>query len=363
VRRSFALVALGLLAACDDTPAGPDPINGSVAVFSGPDLTPSVYAAPGARAVNVVDLDGDGHLDMVVAGNDLTPLTVLDGSNHFSGTYYGGAWATGVATVDVDGDGLLDVVAGNFDRVSVYRNLGDGVLDAPQSLPIAGGYLVVGDFDGDGRPDIAAGIETDFLTILLNRGGVLEKGEQLRPQFGPWRIATADVNEDGILDLVTTDYSAGFTGTFGDTFSVLLGHGDGTFADPIGYQVGDGPWEVAVADIDGDHHVDVIIEQRRNIVVFKGAGDATFTLARTTPLPRQEFAPIAVGPCTATDCQLFIAGTTLQSLQLADPTSVPVERASGTGLNGPWQLLVTDADGDSVPDVVVANSAGGASIP
>jgi len=330
-----------------------------VAVFSGPDLTPSVYAAPGARAVSVVDLDGDGHLDLVAAGGG---VSVLDGSNYFNGAYYQGTFGTGVATVDIDGDGLLDVVSGNFNGVSVYRNLGDGVLAAPQALPIGGGYLTVGDFDGDGHPDFASGVEP-ILTILLNRGGVIEKSQQFLPHAGPWRMATADVNEDGVLDLVTTDYSVGFSGSSGDTFSVLLGHGDGTFADPISHFAGDAPWELAVADVDGDHHVDVIIEQLRNLLVFKGAGDATFTLARMTQLPQQELAPLGVGPCTATDCQLFIAGSKLWSLQLADPTSVPVERAAGTSLNAPWQLLVTDVDGDAAPDVVVANAATSSTIP
>jgi hypothetical protein len=83
---------LALVAGCDDTPAPPSPAQGSIAVFRGPDLVPSVYAAPGARAVSVVDLDGDGHLDLVAAGGG---VSVLDGSNHFNGTYYEGAFATG----------------------------------------------------------------------------------------------------------------------------------------------------------------------------------------------------------------------------------------------------------------------------
>jgi hypothetical protein len=359
VRRSCAWFLLVLVAGCDDT-APPEP--GSVVVFSGPDLTPSSYPAPAARAVSVADLDGDGHLDIVAAGESVSPITVLDGSDHFDGTYYGGTSATGVATVDLDGDGLLDVVAGNFNGVSVYKNLGDGILDTPQPLPLGAGYLAVGDFDGDGRRDVAAGIQP-ILTILLNRGGVIEKSQQFEPAFGPWRLATADVNEDGVLDLVTTDVSIGFGGGGGETFSVLLGHGDGTFADPMAHETGPTPWELAVADVDGDHHVDVIIEQLRNLLVFKGAGDATFTLARTIQLPQQELAPLGVGPCTATDCQLFIAGSKLWSLQLADPTSVPVERAAGTSLNAPWQLLVTDVDGDAAPDVVVANAATASSIP
>lgn len=357
------MVLFGLLAACDDTAGPPGPELGSVAVFSGSDLTPSVHAAPGARAVGVVDLDGDGHLDLVAAGDG---VSVLDGNNYVNGAHYKGPFGYGVATVDIDGDGLLDVVEGNFGAVSVYRNLGGGVLDAPQTLPIGGGYLTVGDFDGDGHPDLATGIEGLPLTILLNRGGVLEKSQQFTPSAGPWRIATADVNDDGFPDVVTTDYSVGFGGSAGETFSVLLGHGDGTFADPISYEVGDAPWELAVADIDGDHHVDVVVEQTRNIAVFKGAGDGTFALTRTTPLPSQEIAPIGIGPCTRTDCQLYIAGTNLSSLQLADPTSEAVTRVHGSGtapLYAPWQMLVTDADEDGVPDVVVANAATAATIP
>jgi hypothetical protein len=54
---------------------------------------------------------------------------------------------------------------------------------------------------------------------------------------------------------------------------------------------------------------------------------------------------------------LFIGGVTLETLQLADPTSVPVARATGTNLNDPWQLLVIDVDGDGVSDVLVASAA------
>jgi hypothetical protein len=202
-----------------------------------------------------------------------------------------------------------------------------------------------------------------MLTILLDRPGVIEKSQQFQPYAGPWRMAAADINEDGVLDLVTTDLSIGFGGEVGDTFSILFGRGDGTFAAPVPHETGPTPWQLAVADVDGDHHVDVIIEQLENILVFQGAGDGTFALVRATELPRQELAPIAVGPCTAADCQLFIAGTNLWSLQLADPASVPVMRASGTALNSPWQLVVTDVDGDQVPDVVVANAAGSTTIP
>jgi hypothetical protein len=330
-------------------------------VYSGPELRPSVHAAHVPRAVAVGDLDGDGRLDMVAAGDETPPVTTLLGADDFDPVTYDGPRATGIATADMDGDGLLDVVTGDFNSVSIYRNLGGGVLDAPQSYGGGGGYLVVGDFDGDGRPDVATAIEP-LLTIWLNHDGALVMSQQIQPPTGPWRIATADVNEDGILDLVTTDLSLGFSGVAGETFSVRLGHGDGTFADPVAFETGMTPWAFAVADTDGDHHVDVVVEQLRNILVFKGAGDGSFSLARTTALPQQEMAPIGLGPCTVNDCQLFVGGTQMHSLQLADPTSVPVLHAPGTNLSAPWQLLVTDLDADGAPEVIVADSYAG-SIP
>src|SRR5678815_4670509 len=68
---------------------------------------------------------------------------------------------------------------------------------------------------------------------------------------GPVAVAVADLNHDGIPDLVTAN-------AFSNDVSVLVGHGDGTFAAPQRVAVGNFPQSVAVADLNGDGIPDLV---------------------------------------------------------------------------------------------------------
>jgi hypothetical protein len=73
--------------------------------------------------------------------------------------------------------------------------------------------------------------------------------------LGPVSIASADLDGDGKLDLVTANS--------GDsTVSVLLGHGDGTFAAKVDYPVGTNPHSVSLDDVDGDRRLDIVTANR-----------------------------------------------------------------------------------------------------
>jgi hypothetical protein len=85
-----------------------------------------------------------------------------------------------------------------------------------------------------------------------------------------WDVQTADVNNDGKLDLLTVNRSAG-------TISVALGKGDGTFAAPHSFAAGSNPREMAVGDFNRDGKLDVItVNQSGTLNLLRGNGDGTF---------------------------------------------------------------------------------------
>lgn len=90
-------------------------------------------------------------------------------------------------------------------------------------------------------------------------------------------VRTADVNRDGILDLLMTDYSNG--GSTGTSVDIYIGNGDGTFKASVTYQTGGtGPKEVEVEDVNNDGKVDLIVGNYTSggVGVLLGNGDGTF---------------------------------------------------------------------------------------
>jgi len=116
-----------------------------------------------------------------------------------------------VVAVDMDGDGHLDLVTANYEgrSVSILRNRGDGTFDAATNHPVAAGTpyaLAAGDLDGDGDVDLAVTLETSTtVTILLNLGnGSFDV--RTYTSGGPLLdIALGDMDGDGDLDVITTN--------------------------------------------------------------------------------------------------------------------------------------------------------------
>jgi hypothetical protein len=87
-------------------------------------------------------------------------------------------------------------------------------------------------------------------------------------------VAAGDFNHDGKMDLAVVNYGA-------NGLNVLLGNGNGTFQNPVGYFTGSAPTALAVADLDGDSKLDIAVSnsQDSNVAVLKGNGDGTFQQA------------------------------------------------------------------------------------
>ena len=246
----------------------------------------------GIFAIAAGDLNGDGLPDI------LTPsgygLSVLLGQK--SGGYNGAvAYQTGdfsdqVAIGDFTGDGIPDLVVSHStyrkSNISVSPGIGNGYFRPEVSTDVValGGdqpiYLTAGDFNRDGKLDVAISIPTrtgPAVTILLGKGdGTFTTGATYpmgttTTQVG--LILAGDFNGDGFLDLI-----AGCGSFFSWNLCVILGKGDGTFGPPMEFGTGG---NMALADLNHDGILDLVVTYDTgydigDIAVWFGKGDGTF---------------------------------------------------------------------------------------
>jgi hypothetical protein len=256
--------------------------------------------APGPRSVRAVDLNHDGRPDLVTANVVDTGVSIMLGDGH--GTFQPrvdipirnacdqcSRPATDVVADDLDGDGHVDlaVAALGSNVITVVLGRGDGTfgdqIDGAGFVrddPVA---LALGDFDRDGRLDLAtANHDAVSVSTLSGHGnGSFASGMEVSTQSFSSSIAVSDLNRDGFIDLVVANYFVRFRPDleFGrDSVSVLLGDGAGRFAVRSDTTAGAGPTAVTTADFDGDGHVDAGVANAggNNVSLFFGRGDGTF---------------------------------------------------------------------------------------
>jgi predicted NUDIX family NTP pyrophosphohydrolase len=167
-----------------------------------------------------------------------------------------GPWS--VAVGDFNGDGKPDLAVANEEsnNLSVLLGNGDGTFQTAvnYSVGLQPWSVAVGDFNLDGKPDLAVANEgSSNVSVLLGNGeGTFQAAVNYGAGSGPWSVAVGDFNGDGKLDLAVAD-------TVSNSVSVLLGNGDGTFQAGVNYVAGMGPNSVAVGDFNGDGKLDLAV--------------------------------------------------------------------------------------------------------
>ena len=265
-----------------------------------------------------------------------------------------------IAVGDFNGDGIPDLAVGGYGTTVLLGN-GDGTFTATAS-PAAGVApvsIVVGDFNGDGIPDLAeANYYNGTVTVLLGNGDGTFTAMSKSPATGqyPDSIAVGDFNRDGILDLAVANEGS-------DTVTVLLGNGDGTFTAVFtSPATGQHPGSPAVGDFNGDGIPDLAVPNYGGdtVTVLLGNGDGTFTV---TASPAAGSAPrsIAAGDFNGDGIpDLAVAnygGDTVTVLLGKGDGTFTAASTIGVG-DDPVSIVVGDFNGDGIPDLAVANEGG-----
>jgi len=257
-----------------------------------------IGVAPFARSIATGDLNGDGSLDLVVAGTtNNVQGTINRLLGHGDGTFgITLSFATGlnkgaaVSLLDVNHDAKADaVVVGN--SLTVRLGSGTGSFAAPITLAHHGGTeFAAADFDGDGNIDLAS------LTgeVLLGNGdGTFRVGTPFAPAVD--FVVSGDFNSDGKQDLAIA--SAGQVG-------ILLGNGNGTFQPAKVFRTGQ-TGTLVVADFNRDGKLDVAaagaFPQSASVSVYLGDGAGGLNLPINRSISHAIFTQNASFPLVSAD--------------------------------------------------------------
>ena len=287
----------------------------------------------------------------------LNPKTLSHGFGKALATSASGMPAQSVVA-DFNGDGFPDVATANAafgpSTVAVFLGKANGEFRSPVTYPT--GYftsgIVTGDVNNDGILDLISMSQDGTIAVFLGNGdGTFQN--PLTDTIGglPVAIVLGDFNRDGILDFATIDY-------FANTTSISLGKGDGTFQPPVPYDVGSGPYSMATADFNGDGYLDLVAvnDNVNTISVLLGNGDGTFQAQKLYDVGNQvEF--VATGDLNLDGNQdIVVANYADQNVGIllgnGDGTFKPQVTYS---LGGPDSgLAIADLNGDGIPDIVAS---------
>jgi hypothetical protein len=332
-----------------------------------------VLTGSGANYSATIDgIVGDGELrlgliddDTIVGTTNSLPLNGVGKSGGYTNqaTHSTANTTTSVIATDVNGDGRVDLVyaAKTGDHLNVLIGLGDGGFLFRQSVFVPGSLWNVeaADVNRDGVIDLVGTTGSTSLLLLLGNGnGTFRPAQPLSVGAGvsPMRVTIADFNGDTFKDLA---YSEALPA--GTNLWLMLGNGDGTFqsgaviANPA---VGN---FVESADFDGDGAMDLAYtSDTSTFSVMLGNGDGTFALPQAVGVANGGAAIADLNrdgalDIVTTNSRTFTNGFDAVFLGNGDGTFRPA-RTNAVGM-GPNSVAVGDINGDGNPDLATTNGA------
>jgi len=319
----------------------------------------------GPQSVAVGAFNADGFPDLAVAntgqaGNGTTVTILLgQGGGQFSpapgSPVTAGTSPISLAAGAFNADSFPDLAVANqfSNNVTILLGQGSGQFAPAPGSPVGVGTrpasVAVGDFNADGRPDLAiANYDSSNVTVLLGNGDGTFTPAPSSPVGGvarPAFMAVGDFNTDGRPDLAVANY--GGLGTF-TTLTILLGQGGGQFSPAPGspVTVGTGPGSVAVADFNADGFPDLAVANvnSNNVTILLGPCGLV-----PTPTPTATATPTntatATSSATATPTGTSTATSTSTSTPIATSTSTTTPTPTSTGT----PTLTPTATGSATP--------------
>jgi FG-GAP-like repeat/FG-GAP repeat len=275
-----------------------------------------------------------------------------------------GASPISIVVADFNGDGKLDIATANQrgGNVSILLGKGDGQFADAKTASLGKSFystaMASGDFNGDGKPDLVVVDVNGGVQVLEGRGdGTFQKrfDTLLQDENRSMALAVADFNNDGILDLAITLPRT-------DQIAMLFGIGNGTFHAPTFLMVGATPVGLVAGDFNGDGNIDLAeANQGSNLIgILLGNGNGTFTVPTkystggtlTPTLTVSDFNNDGK-PDIGVVNYLFASVTLAVLLGNGDGTFQPAQLSTTIFLNGRTTLVVGDFNQDGILDVVL----------